>query len=162
MTSNLQAGSSVPDEVRAIFEAPETLSFLSTVGADGSPQVTLVRAAVSDAGDEIVIAHMNMYQKIRNMRRDPRVVLSVQAPGGMQQAFPYLTITGTATVTEGGAVELLSRIMAQDAARQGRPAPPPPPMQPEGGGFITHITPLRYGGRGPWAPGSMPPLPPRP
>jgi hypothetical protein len=64
---------------------------------------------------------------------------------------PYLTVTGDATVTAGGAVELLGRILSEDAARQGRPAPPLPPVQVEGGGYITHIRAKRFGGRGPWA-----------
>jgi PPOX class probable F420-dependent enzyme len=141
-------------EVVSVLCGPDNLSFLATVNPDGSPQVTLVRPTYE--GGEILIAHMSLYQKVRNIRRDDRVVLSTQAPGGFEAHYPYLTITGRATVTEGGAMELLSRIIAADAAKTGRAMPPPPPGPPPTGGYITHITPYRLGGRGPWAPGTGP------
>jgi PPOX class probable F420-dependent enzyme len=151
-----QPAHAIPAMVRDVMEAPGALAFLTTINPDGSPQVTLVRPGIE--GDEIVVAHMSLYQKVRNIRRDQRVVLGLIAPGGMEAGNPYLTVIGNARVTEGGAVELLQRIIAADAARDGRKPPTGmPPMQPEGGGYVTRITPVRYGGRGPWAPNAMPP-----
>jgi PPOX class probable F420-dependent enzyme len=154
-------GISLDTDVVDVLVGPDALSFLSTVNADGSPQVTLVRPTYENG--EVLIAHTGHYQKIRNMRREPRVVLATQAPGGFDAQFPYLTINGWAYVTEGGAMELLHRIIEADMAKTGRQmperpampadAPPPPP------GFVTHIIPLRVGGRGPWSPTS-PGLPP--
>jgi PPOX class probable F420-dependent enzyme len=158
----MTTGTLLTPEVVDILCGPDCLSFLTTVNADGSPQVTLVRPTVE--GDTILVAHTGLYQKIRNMRRDARVVVATQAPGGFEAHFPYLTVIGRAEVTEGGALELLGRIMAADAAKSGRqfPAPPPgpPPTLPPPGGYVTRITPLRLGGRGPWAPGTWPPRPP--
>jgi PPOX class probable F420-dependent enzyme len=147
---------SIPAMVREVLEAPGALAFLTTINPDGSPQVTLVRPGIED--DEIVVAHMSLYQKVRNVRRDARVVLGLMAPGGMEAGNPYLTVIGHARVTEGGAVDLLHRIIVADAAREGREPPTAmPPTKPAGGGYVTRITPVRYGGRGPWAPDLVPP-----
>jgi PPOX class probable F420-dependent enzyme len=150
MSSERPTGIELSKEVIDVLVGPDALSFLSTVNRDGSPQVTLVRPTYE--GGEILIAHTGLYQKIRNMRRDPRVVLATQAPGGFEAQFPYLTITGWAYVSEGGAMDLLHRIIAADVAKTGREMPPRPPGSdgPPPPGFVTHIVPLRLGGRGPW------------
>ncbi len=150
----------IDQEARAFIEQAR-LGHLVTVNKDGSPQLTLVRVQFADEGsDELVVAHMNYYQKLRNIERDPRVLLSFQAEPGARE---YLVVHGTAEVTEGGAVELLSGGMPPPPpAVEGEPAPPPrPPMPvPENGGYITHITPSRIGGSGPWNPPPAPPTPP--
>ena len=65
----------LPDTGRALVESGR-LGHLVTVGADGSPQVSLVWVGLD--GDEIVSAHLNEHQKVRNIRRDPRVALRLQ------------------------------------------------------------------------------------
>jgi hypothetical protein len=47
-----------------------------TVNADGSPQVSIVWVGLE--GDEIVSGHLGVRQKLRNVARDPRVVLSLE------------------------------------------------------------------------------------
>jgi len=99
-------------------------------------------------GDEIVSGHLSAaQQKLKNVARDPRVSLSIEAPGrneiGMQH---YLVVHGRARVTEGGAPELLNRL-AQVYVGPGTKFPPmddPPP------GYVMHITPQRVVGLGPW------------
>ena len=54
------------------------LCHLSTLNPDGSPQVTVVWVGAD--GDELVTAHLPHNQKVRNMERDPRVVLSFLGP----------------------------------------------------------------------------------
>ncbi len=54
------------------------LCHLTTLNPDGSPQVTVVWVGVD--GDELVTGHLPHNQKVRNMERDPRVVLSFLAP----------------------------------------------------------------------------------
>ena len=85
---------------------------LVTLNADGSPQVTVVWMALESTpdGDELVSAHLAEYQKTRNIRRDPRVavtILSTEHPG---QLTPYIAITGTARIVEGGAPALLKKL----------------------------------------------------
>lgn len=121
------------------------LLHLVTINADGSPQVTCVWGGMD--GDEIVTAHMDHRLKLANVERDPRVVVTVEAPDrnewGLQE---YLVVNGTGRVEEGGARELLQRFahvyMGPDAA-----FPPPEYTNP---GYVLRITPTRIGGAGPW------------
>jgi hypothetical protein len=58
----------IPESIRALI-ATGPPAYLTTLNADGSPQVTLVWVGTED--DEIVIPHMRVWQKVKNMRRDP-------------------------------------------------------------------------------------------
>ncbi len=140
----------IDQEARAFIEKAR-LGHLVTINKDGSPQLTLVRVQfAADDSDELVVAHMNYYQKIRNIERDPRVLLSFQGEIGARE---YLVVHGTAAVTEGGAVELLSRGMPPPPPAEGEDAPARPPFpEPANGGYISHITPSRVTGAGPWVP----------
>src|SRR5271166_4933224 len=73
---------------------------LVTLNPDGSPQVTVVWMALESTpdGDELVAAHLTEYQKTRNIRRDPRVAVTVLAARKPGQQTPYLAITGTARI----------------------------------------------------------------
>ena len=88
-----------------------------------------------------------------NVRRDPRVVLSLvtggRDPSGLDE---YLVVHGTARITEGGAPELLQRLAEVYIG----PGVKFPPMEDPPPGYVLHITPSRVGGVGPWArlPGS--------
>ena len=65
-------------ELRRLIESG-ALAHLSTINADGSPQVSVIWLGFD--GDDPVSAHMRREQlKLRNMDRDPRVVLSLEAP----------------------------------------------------------------------------------
>jgi len=76
--------------------------------------VTVVWVGIEN--DEFVIGHMGVWQKVKNMRRDPRVVLSMLAPGknpvGLQE---YPVVHGRARITEGGAAALLQRLAQKSA-----------------------------------------------
>jgi len=54
------------------------MAHLSTINADGSPQVTAIWIGLD--GDDLVSGHMSWYAKLRNIERDPRVALSFDAP----------------------------------------------------------------------------------
>jgi PPOX class probable F420-dependent enzyme len=117
-----------------------------TLNPSGSPQVSIVWAGVD--GEEIVSAHMFAGQKIRNVRRDPRVSLSIEGTElnarGLKE---YLVVHGTARLEEGGAPELLQKFAHVYLGPDVRF----PPMDDPPAGFIMRITPLRVGGVGPWA-----------
>ena len=122
---------------------------LVTLNPDGSPQVTLVWVALQSTpdGDELVTAHLAEHKKVHNVRREPRVAVTVLSPDGVGQAMrPYLAINGTARIVEGGAPELL-KDLAQTLANPDVQFPPPdaPP------GFLTRIRIDKVGGVGPWA-----------
>ena len=121
---------------------------LVTLNADGSPQVTLVWVALQSTpdGDELVTAHLSEHHKVRNVRRDPRVAVTVVAPGGADGVMrPYLAINGTARIVEGGAPELLTEL-ARTLTPPGTPFPPAdaPP------GVHTRIRIDKVRGVGPW------------
>jgi len=122
------------------------LAHLVTVNQDGSAQVSVVWVGVD--GDELVAAHLDGRQrKLTNIRRDPRVVLSFEGEAsndiGMRH---HCVVYGRARITEGGGPELLQRL-AQTYVRPGTVFPPFPDPPP---GFVTHITPTRISGVGPW------------
>jgi hypothetical protein len=99
-------------------------------------------------GDEIVSAHLMPQQKLRNVQRDPRVVLSLETGGrGQMGMAEYLVVHGRARLTEGGAPELLQRLakvyVGPDAIFPPMPDPPP--------GTVMHIEVERSGGVGTWA-----------
>src|SRR5207253_8396275 len=72
-----QAMSGLPSELRDLVESG-ALAHLSTINADGSPQVSVIWVGLD--GDDLVSGHMQWYAKLRNIERDPRVVLSFEAP----------------------------------------------------------------------------------
>jgi len=135
---------SLPASARAVLESA-ALAHLVTLNPDGSPQVTVIWVGLD--GDEIVAGHLPDHRKLRNIRRDSRVALSLEA-GTVNSAglAEYLVIYGTACVTEGGAPELLQRLAHTYLGPDVRfpPADSPP-------GYITRITVDRVAGVGPWA-----------
>ena len=121
---------------------------LVTLNPDGSPQVTVVWVALQSTpdGDELVTAHLSEHKKVRNVRRDPRVAVTIVAPGELTGVMrPYLAITGTARIEEGGAPALLAELAETLAAPDaGFPPPDAPP------GYLTRIRIDKVGGVGPW------------
>jgi PPOX class probable F420-dependent enzyme len=138
----------IPEAVRTLV-ATGPLAHLTTLNADGSPQVTLVWIGIED--DEFVIAHMGEWRKVRNVRRNPRVALSFLGSGTTPRGLrEYVVAYGSARITEGGAAELLQRLAR---VYIGPEAVFPPPAVRHVPGYITRIRPERFGGVGPWAPG---------
>lgn len=135
----------IPDSARAVLEGP-ALAHLVTLDPDGRPQVSIVWIGVD--GDELVAAHLPEHRKVRNIRRDPRVALSVEAGTRNEIGLDeYIVIHGSARVTEGGAAALLQQLARVYLG----PEVKFPPMDDPPAGFITHITVERVGGVGPWA-----------
>ena len=134
----------IPDDLRALIEAGAP-AHLVTINPDGSPQVTLVWIGLD--GDDVVAAHLPENRKVKNIRREPRVALSLQAttksPMGLTE---YAVLYGEGTIEEGGAPELLQRL-AHVYIGPGVKFPPmdnPPP------GYITRVRVDRISGVGPW------------
>lgn len=136
------------DESARAFIGAGTDATLVTINADGSPQVSLVWVALQSTpdGDELVSAHLSEYLKTRNVRRDPRVALTIVAKDAANEQTPYLSITGTARIVEGGAPELLTELAE---VMLGSSEHFPPPNSPAG--LLTRIRIDRVGGHGPWA-----------
>jgi PPOX class probable F420-dependent enzyme len=123
----------LPESARELIGSGR-LAHCATVNPDGSPQLTVVWVGLD--GDELVTAHLGEWRKVTNLRRDPRVALSIEAESrnavGMQHS---LTIHGHARITEGGAADLLQQL-AYAYVGPGVKFPPfddPPP------GYVVHI-----------------------
>jgi PPOX class probable F420-dependent enzyme len=132
-------------EARKLLES-DALAHLVTLNPDGSPQLTCVWVGLD--GDEIVSGHMGPRQKLSNVQRDPRVVLSVEGAGHDELGLrEYLVVHGKGRVEEGGAAELLQRLahvyMGPDVVF-------PPPEYSGPGGYVLRITSERLGGVGRW------------
>ncbi len=64
-----------------------------------APHVTVVWLGIE--GDEFVMGHMGVWQKVKNIRRDPRMALSLLGRGKNAMGLPeYLVVYGRARVTE--------------------------------------------------------------
>lgn len=130
---------------RELLES-DALAHVVTINPEGSPQVAVVWVGLE--GDEIVAGHLDeRQQKLRNLRRDPRVALSVETdrtnPAGLRE---YLVVHGRARITEGGGAELLQRLartyLGPDVRFPAMDDPPP--------GVVTRISVERVGGTGDW------------
>ena len=135
----------IPESARAVLES-NALGHLVTLNPDGSPQVSVVWVGLD--GDEIVAAHIPNNQKVKNIRRDGRVALSLETDRINEMGLTeYVLISGTARITEGRAVDVLRRLaktyIGPDA--EFLPGDDVPP------GYITHISVEKIGGVGPWS-----------
>jgi PPOX class probable F420-dependent enzyme len=129
-----------------IAKAP--FAHLTTLNSTGGPQVTVVWVGIE--GEDLVVGHLHLptYQKVKNIRRDPRVALSMLSDATNAQGLrEYLVVHGDARVTEGGAFDLLQRL---GRLYLGPNAVYPPAAMSNIPGWITRITPARYAGVGPW------------
>lgn len=136
----------LPESARAIIESGR-IAHLVTLNRDGSPQISCVWVGLD--GDELISGHLRAdQQKLLNVRRDPRVSLSIEGaeiqPPGLLQ---YLVVHGRARITEGGAPELLQEL----AYRHLGPNVRFPPMDDPPPGYVLHIAVERLAGVGPWA-----------
>ena len=135
----------IPDEARAILES-DALAHLVTSNPDGSAQISCVWVGLE--GADIVFASLGPRRKLDNIRRDPRVTLSLEGTEisgiGLKE---YLVVHGHARIDEGGGPELLQRL----AHTYLGPDVKFPPMDDPPPGVVVHIAVDRLGGVGPWA-----------
>jgi PPOX class probable F420-dependent enzyme len=135
----------IPQSIRELLEKGP-LSHLTTLNRDGSPQVTVVWVGIED--EEFVMGHLAVHQKVKNIRRDPRVALSLLSDKTNAQGMrEYVVVYGNARVTEGGAVPLLHRLAP---IYLGPKADYPPASMQNIAGYVTRIAPARFSGIGPW------------
>src|SRR5262245_39735444 len=134
----------IPQDIKALIESGCPVH-LVTLNRDGSPQVTVVWLGVE--GDELVAGHLSKHQKVKNILRDPRVAISLQAPTKSALGLTeYAVLYGEARIQEGGAPELLRRL----AAIYLGPGVKFPPMDNPPSGYVTRIRVDRVEGVGPW------------
>jgi PPOX class probable F420-dependent enzyme len=134
----------IPTDVRNLIESG-CVAHLVTLNQDGSPQVTLVWIGIE--GDEIVAGHLPRNQKVRNIERDPRVAVSLEADTKSSMGLTeYAVLYGKARIQLGGAAELLQRLAHVYIG----PGVKFPPMEDPPPGYVTRIRVDRIEGVGPW------------
>ncbi|TGD87885.1 PPOX class F420-dependent oxidoreductase [Mycolicibacterium sp. CH28] len=115
---------SIPESHQDLAQAPLVAS-LSTVGADGTPQVTAIWFVVD--GDTVKTSFVTARQKYKNVVARPQATLFIIDP---QNPFRTLEIRGTVEVGEDPGLELFEKVVrhyGQDpetfpAPREGRVA----------------------------------------
>jgi len=128
--------------------ASDAVASVATLDTDGSPHLSCAWVGIEDG--EIVFGTLNDQRKLANLRRDPRIALTLQSDHinewGLRE---YLVVNGTARITEGGAAELLQRLawtyLGPEVVFPAMPDPPP--------GFVTRVRVERVSGIGPWRKG---------
>lgn len=91
---------------RDAFLRETRIAKLATLNADGSP--TIVPVWFEWDGETAAVFTSRGSPKIRRIRHDPRVAVSVEEGVGVREA--WVTIEGTATIEEQGGYELAERL----------------------------------------------------
>jgi PPOX class probable F420-dependent enzyme len=134
----------LPQPARELIES-DVVATIVTVGPDGAPEPTAAWVGLEDG--EIVIGTLSDQRKLRNIRRNPRVALTLLTERVNEFGLlEYLVVRGRARVTEGGGSDLLQRLahvyLGPDVVFPPFENPPP--------GYVTRIAVESIGGVGPW------------
>ncbi len=130
--------------VRELIESA-AIGHIVTLDPDGSPHLSM--AWIGMDGDEVAFGTLNDQRKLRNLRRDPRIAISIEGKRTNEWGLlEYLALSGTATVSEGGGAALLQRLahtyLGPDMTFPAMPNPP--------AGYVTRVRTKRISGVGPW------------
>ena len=95
----------IPEQFLDLFRK-KAFGSLATLNADGSPQVTPVWCDYD--GAHLIVNSARGRRKDRNMRREPRVALSIMDP---EKPYRYLEVRGRVVeVTEQGADDHIDKM----------------------------------------------------
>lgn len=84
----------------------QSFGHLATVMPDGTPHVTPVWVS-HDEGEYVLVNTARGRQKEQNIQRNPKVGISVVDP---DDPYRYVSVRGTATLTEEGAVDHINTL----------------------------------------------------
>lgn len=92
----------------------DAVAHVWTMNKNGTPQVSVVWFIAH--GDEILFGTDSHSQKAKNLRRDPRIVLSIEDTERNERGFQrHLVVRGTAQLEIGADPELMDRLAAKYA-----------------------------------------------
>lgn len=109
----------IPEAFRALLEST-AVAFVSTIGKRGEPQVTPLWFWWD--GDRVRISLVEGRQKLRNLRRDPRIALVVVDPA---RPTHYVELRGTISDLVPDPDLELERVIARKYAGEWVDAEPP-------------------------------------
>ena len=133
----------LPESALELLQRP-SYGHVVTLNADGSPQLTMVWAHVE--GGRPVFSTAADRLKARNLRRDPRITLSVQDPDHLQQ---YLLLRGRAELMPDDGDTLLDALARKFLGRDRYPN-----RRPEEERVAVYVDVEHIGGSGPWVDGA--------
>ncbi len=137
---------SLPHEAEVLLGS-NALAHVVTMNADGSPQVSVVWCGVQ--GDVVRFVTEAATAKVRNLERDPRVVLSVEdEQRNLQGHQHHLVLRGRASVTRGPDPELFDALCREYLGRVDHTAP----LRDSATAVVVSVTIEEIGGNGPWRP----------
>jgi PPOX class probable F420-dependent enzyme len=128
----------LPQPVKKIIE-DKAYGHVITFDESGKPQVTMVWVDVD--GDDVVFNTAEGRLKPKNLRRDPRVIVSVQDRNDPQS---YMVFHGKATVSEAGADAHIDKLAKRFLGAEKYPFRRPGEKR-----LIVRVKPDRIGGYGP-------------
>ncbi len=106
------------EATKALFDG-KNFPVVATINADGSVQTSVVWAKRD--GDTVLFATVRGRLKERNLRRDPRVSLSVF---DLDDPLKYVEVRGRAEITEEGGRELINELSHKYDGKDFRTEPP--------------------------------------
>ncbi|RSD19492.1 PPOX class F420-dependent oxidoreductase [Amycolatopsis eburnea] len=83
----------LPDAVRALIDG-KNFATVATLDADGGPQTSVVWVGLDDG--DLVFSATEDRRKVRNLRRDPRLSVSITDAG---DPYRHAQLRGTAEIT---------------------------------------------------------------
>jgi PPOX class probable F420-dependent enzyme len=108
----------LPQPVRTLLE-DKAFGHVVTVAATGRPRVTMVWMDVD--GDEVLFNTAEGRKKVQDLRRDPRVIVSVQDRNNPQA---YAVFHGEARITADGARAHIDKLAKRFLGVDQYPGPP--------------------------------------
>jgi PPOX class probable F420-dependent enzyme len=134
----------ISTEAQALFGS-DAVAHVWTSNADGSPQVSVVWVIAH--GDEILFGTDGESQKAKNLRRDPRIVLSLEDTERNERGYQrHLVVRGTAAIEPGPAPELMDAL-ARKYTELGQH---PLALRDSPTSVVVRVTIDRISGVGPW------------
>jgi PPOX class probable F420-dependent enzyme len=110
----------IPDKYRDLLTKKVAFANLATLMPDGRPQVTPVWFDFD--GRNLIINSAVGRQKDRNIKRDPRVALTIVDP---ENPYRYLEVRGRVTnITQEGARDQINKLAKKYMDRDVYPGPP--------------------------------------
>lgn len=129
---------------QALFGS-DAVAHVWTCNADGTPQVSVVWFIAQ--GDEIIFGTDSDSHKARNLRRDDRVVLSIEDTERNERGFQrHLVIRGRARMEPGPAPELMDRLAEKYTGLRRHPLS----IRDSASAVVVRVSIDRISGEGPW------------
>lgn len=126
----------------------DAVAHVWTCNPDGSPQISVVWVIVE--GDEIVFGTSGSSVKARNLRGDPKVILSIEDTERNERGFQrHLVVRGRARVADGPEPALMDRLARKYLGLDRHPLA----MRDASDAVVVRVEIDRISGVGPWVDG---------